>query len=169
MPILESENHFRKGLVALVDQRWEEASGHFHAAIQIEKQRCVKSPQMRYLSYYGLSLAQAHGATPQAIHACEAAVRRDFYNPDLYLNLGRVYLLAGKTTRALAVFEQGLALAPRHRAMRDELSKVDRRGRPPLPMLHRNHPLNYWLGRIRRSFGGGTTRSVPESRSTGVP
>ena len=132
MPILEAENHFRKGLVALVDQHCEEASEHFHAAIQIEKQRSSKSPQMRYLSYYGLSLAQAHGATPQAIHACEAAVRRDFYNPDLYLNLGRVYLLAGKTTRALATFEQGLALAPRHRALRDEMAKVDRRERPPV-------------------------------------
>lgn len=168
MPILEAENHFRKGLVALVDHKPQEAAGHFHAAIQIEKQRSAKTPQMRYLSYYGLSLAITHGATPEAVHACEASVRRDFYNPDLYLNLGRVYLLAGKTTRALATFERGLALAPKHRALRDELAKVDRRAAPPLPMLDRNHALNYWLGRVRAAFRGAHARRVPASRSAGV-
>lgn len=168
MPILEAENHFRKGLVALVDHKPQDAAGHFHAAIQIEKQRSVRTPQMRYLSYYGLSLAMSHGATPEAIHACETAVRRDFYNPDLYLNLGRVYLLSGKTTRALATLERGLALAPRHRALHDEVAKVDRRAAPPLPMLDRKHVLNYWLGRVRAALRGGQGRRVPSGRSVGA-
>ncbi len=168
MPILTAENHFRKGLVALVDQHPQEAAEHFHAAIQIEKQRSAKSPQMRYLSYYGLSLALVHGATPQAIQACETAVRRDFFNPDLYLNLGRVYQLAGKTTRALATFERGLALSPKHRALQDELSRLDRRGLPPLSMLSRKHPLNHWLGRLRASVRSLSFRR-PASRSLRVP
>src|SRR5262249_56470453 len=66
MPILSAENQFRQGLVALVDEDPKTAAERFRAAIQIERQRHVRRPQMRYLSYYGLSLALAHGPTQEA-------------------------------------------------------------------------------------------------------
>jgi tetratricopeptide (TPR) repeat protein len=104
---------------------------------------------MRYLSYYGLAMAQSRGATPEAVQACEAAARRDFYSPELLLNLGRVYLLAGKTTKALATFERGIAIAPNHKAMRAELDKVDRRQIRPIGLVPRDHPINKLLGKLR--------------------
>jgi len=55
------------------------ASELFQSAILIELQHGVRRPQMRYLSYYGLSRAQARGATPDTIQACETASRRDFF------------------------------------------------------------------------------------------
>ena len=152
MNILTAENHFRRGLTALVDGDATAASDHFQSAILTEVQRGVKRPQMRYLSYYGLSRAQAFGATPQSVQACETAARRDFFNPDLLLNLGRVYLLAGKTTKALVAFERGLELAPGHKALRAEFAKIDRRAAPPLGIVSRAHPLNKWLGRLRSSL-----------------
>ena len=153
MPLLSAENHFRKGLVALVEQKATEALSHFESAILIERQRGVARPQMRYLSYYGFALAGVHGATPEAVQACETAARRDFFNPDLLLNLGRVYLMAGKTTRALAAFERGLILSPKHSALAQEMTRWNRRKAPPLSMLPRTHPLNHWLGRLRSSVG----------------
>src|SRR5262245_15867886 len=165
MPILDAENHFRKGLVSLVDGDASEAATQFQSAIQIERQRGVASPQMRYLSYYGLSLARARGASTEAIQACEIAARRDFFNPDLLLNLGRVYLMAGKTTRALAAFERGLALAPNHAALRSELIRSERRQPPPLSVLRREHPLNRWLGKIRASLKPAAERREAPSRS----
>jgi len=152
MNILTAENHFRRGLTALVDGDATAASDHFQSAILTEVQRGVKRPQMRYLSYYGLSRAQAFGATPQSVQACETAARRDFFNPDLLLNLGRVYLLAGKTTKALVAFERGLELAPGHKGLRAEFTKIDRRAAPPLGIVSRSHPLNKWLGRLRSSL-----------------
>jgi tetratricopeptide (TPR) repeat protein len=149
MPILSAENSFRKGLVALVEGDPAAANCHFQAAILIERQHGVSRPQMRYLSYYGLALAQSRGATPEAVQACEAAARRDFYSPELLLNLGRVYLLAGKTTKALATLERGIAIAPNHKAMRAELEKVDRRQIRPLSLVPRDHPLNKFLGKLR--------------------
>src|SRR5262245_51468779 len=77
MPILSAENHFRQGLAALVDGDPNVAAEHFRTAIQIERQRHVRRPQMRYLSYFGLSLALAHGPTQESILACETAARRD--------------------------------------------------------------------------------------------
>jgi tetratricopeptide (TPR) repeat protein len=152
MHILSAENSFRRGLASLVDGDAASASEHFQSAILIEVQHGVKRPQMRYLSYYGLSRAQAFGATPQTIQACETAARRDFFNPDLLLNLGRTYLLAGKTTKAMSAFQRGLELAPSHKGLRAEYVKIDRREAPPLAIVSRSHPLNKALGKMRASL-----------------
>ncbi|HZN56138.1 MAG TPA: tetratricopeptide repeat protein [Candidatus Polarisedimenticolaceae bacterium] len=166
MAILSAENSFRKGLVALVEGDPAAATTHFQSAILIERQHGVARPQMRYLSYYGLTLAQSRGANPESIQACETASRRDFFNPDLLLNLGRVYLLAGKTTKALATFERGLAIAPGHKALRAEHAKVDRRSPPPLSMLSRTHPLNKLLGKTLAALRSHTPRWIGGSRAT---
>ena len=153
MPILSAENQFRQGLAAVVDGDPKTAAEHFRNAIQIERQRHVRRPQMRYLSYYGLTLAQANGPTQESILACETAARRDFFNPDLLLNLGKVYALAGLTTRALSTFERGLGLAPSSAPLRAELAKLDRRQTVPIRWLSRSHAANRTLGRMRSSVG----------------
>ena len=104
-------------------------------------------------SFILLSLALAHGPTQESILACETAARRDFYSPDLLLNLGKVYALAGLTTRALATFERGLALAPSSAPLRAELAKLDRRQPAPIRFLSRSHPANRALGKMRSSVG----------------
>jgi tetratricopeptide (TPR) repeat protein len=169
MPILSCEVHFRKGLVALSEERYAEAAEQFKQAIVIERQRSAPRPQMRYVSFYGLAQALADGATPEAIQACERAARLDSYNPDLQLNLGKVYLLAGNTTRALVSFERGLRLAPRHPVLIAAMAKVDRRGRSVLPFIKRSHPLNRWLGKLthtslsRSPHGHSRRRTVTPS------
>lgn len=160
MHILSAENSFRRGLAALFEGDAAGAAELFQAAILTEVQHGVKSPQMRYLSYYGLSRAQAFGATPQSIQACETAARRDFFNPDLLLNLGRVYLLAGKTTKALAAFHRGLELAPRHKGLLAEHKRIDRREPPPLGIVSRSHPLNKMLGKLRASLRARMPRRI---------
>ena len=154
MPIFSAEKSFRRGLLAITDGDPGAAANHFQSAIFIEVQHAVRRPQMRYLSYYGLSQSLAEGATPQTIQACETAARRDFFNPDLLLNLGRVYLLAGKTTKALATLQRGLELAPKHKGLLAEYTKIDRREAPPLSIVSRSHPLNKMLGKLRRSLRG---------------
>ena len=47
--------------------------------------------------------------------------RRD---PDLYLNLGRVYLEARQVGAALKAFEHGLRFAPTHRVLRREHERL---------------------------------------------
>jgi predicted Zn-dependent protease len=149
MNLEAAELHFHRGLTALAQNRIEQATLEFGWAVQLEREQRAVRPQMRYLSYLGLSLARAHGATPEAIRACETAARHDVLDPEMLLNLGRVYAMAGKTTRAITAFASGLALAPGHRALREELRRLDRRRTPPLPFLDRSHPLNRHLGRLR--------------------
>jgi len=167
MPIPSAERHFKKGLAALADGQPLEAVDCFLEAMQTEQRKRVRHPDMRYLSYYGLSLARAHRVTHAALEACSLAVRHEPESPVLLLNLGRVYLESGRKSSALDCFERGLRLAPNHRALKRERSRVERRAQPCLPFLDRQHPMNRRLGRVRESlrarWTGSSVALEPES------
>lgn len=165
MPIVSAENHFRRGLGALSEGEPSQAVVHFESAIRLEREHRVTRPQMRYLSYYGVSLAQARRATPDSVRACETAARVDFFNPDLHLNLGRVYLIAGKRSSALATLERARRMAPWHKGIQAELSRLNRRSSPPVVWLDRDHLLNQVLGRLRGRVHAVTSRWLVPRRS----
>ena len=137
---------FRKGLVAYGSRDYESAADLFHRALDIDRRQDIHRPDMRYLSFYGLSLAQAGLSTQMALQACRKAARQQPDSPVLYLNLGRVYLLLGRRDAARKTFEDGLKLAPRHESLRKELAPIDRRNKPIVPALSRSNPVNYALG-----------------------
>jgi len=167
MAILSAENAFRKGLGSLADDRPKEASEFFRKALELERQRSKSRLDMRYLSYYGLSLARAGLSTQIALQACRSAASRQCQDPVLLLNLGRVYLLTGRVSPALESFEKALALCPDHKIIRRELDSIDRRKRPVIPFLHRNSALNRWLGRARATRRGvAPAVGYPEMSST---
>lgn len=162
MTILSARNHFKTGLMAIVEGRHEDAVREFRAAVEIERERHVRHPQLRYLSYYGLSLALADRPTAEAIRACETALRREPEQPEYYVNLARVLARAGRTTRALETIERGLAVDPSHRGLLAERGRLDRRRRPPIVVLDRSHPVNRWLGKLRARCSPAL-RQAPES------
>jgi len=168
MPILSAENAFRKGLGAMAEKHPEKASVYFRQALDLERERSKSRLDMRYLSYYGLSLAQAGLSTQIALQACKTAVFKQTGDPLLLLNLGRVYLLIGKPVRAMEAFERGLRIAPEHKALRMELAKIDRRSRPTVPFLDRSNPLNRWLGQ-RRTQRKGAVSGIGYARLTEPP
>jgi tetratricopeptide (TPR) repeat protein len=158
-------------MAALADGRPLEAVDCFLEAMQIEQRLRVGRPDMRYLSYYGLSLAQAQRATHAALEACTLAVRHDPTQPVLFVNLGRVHQLAGRRSAALECFGRGLRLAPMDPALRREVASMERRCRPCLALFHRDHPLNRWLGRWRaarrsRAVGAGPALRPVSSATT---
>lgn len=148
MPILEAENAFKKGLCALVRQEAAQATVFFAHARSIERERGATPGQMRYVSYWGLSVALAERPTTEAIRACELAAATDAFNPDLQLNLGKVYLLAGKVQSARAAFLRGAGLAPEHPGLRKELARLEERGPALLPFAQRKR-LERTLGALR--------------------
>ena len=126
MPIVSAENNFKHGLEALIDQDYVEAAMHFRRAIDIEHQRRVNQPDMRYLSYYGLCRAKAHGKIQEGLHACKRAVRMRARDPEMFLNLGRVHLQARQAHSAFEVFRRGLEVEPGHTALRLEFERLER-------------------------------------------
>ncbi|MDH3626635.1 MAG: tetratricopeptide repeat protein [Acidobacteriota bacterium] len=157
MSILVAENNFKKGLAALVDDNHVEAAVFFRRALDVERQRHVRSPNMRYLSYYGLCLAKTNRPIGEAIHACRTAVRRETGDPELYLNLGRVFTLARRLREARETVDDGLKIAPDHDGLRNERDKISTRlGLRGGPVRRRRAGVR---GILRRLTGAAPTAS----------
>lgn len=166
MLVRSAEKSFERGLEALQAGRLREAMALFEAALEIEKRRGIAVPQPRYLSFYGLCLGLEAGRMREAIRICREATTLEFYNPDLYHNLGCLLLAAGKRKEAYEALSRGYALQPGHPGLRRELERMGRRRRPPLGFLPRSHPLNVLLGKLSR---GPSKRGRNASAGKGGP
>jgi tetratricopeptide (TPR) repeat protein len=142
-----AERSFRKGLVSVNHGDYVAGLAYFEAAIRLEKQRGV-APPPRLVSYYGVCLAEATDHLDEATEACERALEAEFYNPDLYLNLGRVYLIGGQREAAHRTFVGGLRLQGDHPGIRTVLRRMGLRRRPVVRFLGRSNPVNRLLGRL---------------------
>src|SRR6266705_570563 len=147
MDVSTSENSFRRGLRAVDRGAHLEALAYFEAAVQLARRLGAEAVPMKYLSYYGWCLAICSDRLDEAREFCEAAVRSEFYNPDAYWNLGRVYLKTGDRSLAFDTIVRGLR-------------RLGIRRKPVLPLFDRGHPVNRLLGRLRRSL----SRVAPSSR-----
>ncbi len=143
-----SENAFEKGMESVSRGDYMEALAYFEASIDLT-QGSRGLPPMRYLSYYGLCLAMASNRLKEAREICERAVEAEFYNPELYLNLGRVYLEYGDRQRAFSTFVRGLQLNRRHMGLIKQIRGLGFRRRPVLGFLSRQNPVNRLLGLLR--------------------
>ena len=133
MPSLSAENNFHRGLAALMDNNHSDAAVFFGRALDIERRCKPRHPESRYLSYYGFSVAKARRSTIEAIEACLLAVELDDNEPELWLNLGRVYCMAGLKSAGLDAFERGLQIDPTHADLLFERNDLDRRSTPSRP------------------------------------
>src|SRR2546426_3886883 len=107
MDVSTSENSFRRGLRAVDRGAHLEALAYFEAAVQLARRLGAEAVPMKYLSYYGWCLAVCSDRLDEARGFCEAAVRSEFYNPDAYWNLGRVYLKTGDRSLAFDTVVRG--------------------------------------------------------------
>jgi tetratricopeptide (TPR) repeat protein len=151
MLVHTAEESFQKGLSAFEAGRGREAMAFFEAAIELERRLGGGPPQARYLSLYGLCLGTVGRRRYKGIQFCREAVGLEHYNPDMYCNLGRVLLAAGRRKEAHQAFLRGLRIQSNHREIIQALKGMGIRRRPPLPFLARSNPLNVYLGRMRGS------------------
>jgi tetratricopeptide (TPR) repeat protein len=162
-PAASSETTFRSGMAALERRDFKNAIALFQQAIEQERQEGTKNPRMKYVSYLGYTLTLLHGRSEEGLKLCEQAVKREFFDPDLYCNLGMVYLRNRQKKEAFAAFRKGLGIKPGHRRILDELARYDQRDHPVFGFLPRTHPVNVLAGRLRfrlRSLfaGNGASR-----------
>lgn len=163
MLVRPAEESYRRGVEALMAGKTLQAMALFEAAIELERKYGVTRPQARYLSYYGLCLGSEGGRRREGVRFCREATQLEFYNPDLYLNLGRVLLSAGDRRAAHAALIDGYRLQPGHPAIVREMKRMGLRRRPPIPFLARGNPLNVLLGRLTR--GGTRPRDASEEET----
>lgn len=144
---------FQRGLEALEQKQYQQAISLFQSAIEQDRQEGTGGgPKMRHLSYLGLALNLSQGRSEEGLKLCEQAARRDFFDADVFCNLGIAYLRNRQKKPAFNAFRKGLALKPKHRRIMEELGRVERRESPVLKVLPRGHSLNVFLGKLRYRF-----------------
>lgn len=143
------EEAFKCGLACLEQRTFQQAASYFQAAIDIEQKASGKNTGMKYLSFLGLALNFAQGRSEEGLRMCEQAAKREFFDADVFCNLGIVYLRNRQRGPAFAAFQRGLALKPRHRRILEEMSRYERRSTPTFPFLSREHTLNVLFGRLK--------------------
>ena len=139
---------FKECLKHLRDGHPDEALLHARRALGV----APKNPF--YLSYTGLLAAMAEQRFGDAESLCREAVGMKHNHAQLYLNLADVYIQAGRTSEAVATLEKGLISAGRDFRIRRALEKLGVRLEPVFAFLHRSHPVNRPLGRLRHRFAG---------------
>lgn len=149
-----AEDSFNRGMDAWRAGQRLEALALFEAAIELERRVGARQIQPRYLSWYGLCLTLERKRGHEGIYFCREATAREQYNPDLYLNLARACLAAGRRREAHEAIEAGLQLHPDHDGILKLRRDMGARRRPALPFLPRGHALNVLLGRMRTSRAG---------------
>jgi tetratricopeptide (TPR) repeat protein len=137
--------YFTKGLEALAREEWTAALSCFEKASRI-----LNIPV--HNSFLALCIARERGQFKKAISLCSEALDAEPGNPLHYLNLGKIYLLQGKAREAIEILRRGLSQEANEQIIA-ELKRLGTRQPPPLPFLHRDNPLNKYLGVIFTKIG----------------
>jgi len=103
-------------------------------------------------STLGVAIVLGNRDFESARALCESAAKQEFFNPDLYLNLARVYLAVGRRPEALRYLRRGQMIDPGHAAIRDAIAELGMRRLPIVPFLPRRHVVNRMLGSVRSLF-----------------
>ena len=148
-PIDAGMNEFKECLRNLRD-------GHPDRKVWLHVRRALgiapKNPF--YLSYTGLLAAMAEKRFGDAETLCQEALSMRHNHAQLYLNLAEVYQQSGRPSEAIETLEKGMVSAGRDFRIRRALEKLGTRRDPVLGFLHRSHPLNRTLGRLRHRLNG---------------
>lgn len=140
METSHSEEWFARGVEALGHGQVYLARTCFENAVRGEKHPAASS-------YLALCQAKTRGKFSDAIALAREAIVREPDNPVLYQNLGRIYQLAGMRMEAVEVLREGVRRGAGEAAVA-ELHRIGTRKPPPFRRLHRNHPLNKYVGKL---------------------
>jgi tetratricopeptide (TPR) repeat protein len=113
-----AEEHFKRGIEFFKKEDYWSAKDSFRWATRLTPQNA------KYWSYYSLSMTKLPGMIIEAENAILEAIKLAPNNTSYYINLGTIYLKAGKIKRAHSQFEKALKLDPSSERARQGLNKT---------------------------------------------
>jgi tetratricopeptide (TPR) repeat protein len=150
----------RRGVELCRDGKWERGFRELCQVANADRQG-EKLPSVFY-SYLGYGLARYEKRFTDGEKLCKKAIDIEFYQPENYANLARLYSLRGMRKEAVEAVRKGLQVDSTHEELRSMLTELGVRRKPVLSFLSRDHPLNRMLGRMRHDL----TRSGRSKKST---
>jgi len=142
---INPEALFKKGLESLARNEWTSALACFEKATGL-----LNIPI--HNSFLALCIARERGQTNKALALCRETLEAEPDNSILYLNMGKIYLMQGKTEEAIEILRKGLTQGTNEQIIA-ELGRIGTRRPQPLSFLSRDNPLNKYLGIILSRLG----------------
>ncbi|NNF08167.1 MAG: hypothetical protein HKN21_15490 [Candidatus Eisenbacteria bacterium] len=139
---------FQAGMVLLNKKETKQAVIAFRGAHEASPDEAL------YMSFLGLSMALARQNRREAIALCEKAARRQFFQSEIFYNLGRVYLIAGQREKAQIAFREGVNLDETNPDNMRALEGMGVRRSPFFRFLPRSHKLNRYAGIAMKKIAG---------------
>jgi tetratricopeptide (TPR) repeat protein len=130
--------------------QWEDGLLHLRRVHRAEETGVLKGdlPPL-YYSYFGLGIAQYEKRLREGQQLCQRAAARAFFQPEAYLNLALVSMLAADRREAVAAIRKGLAIDPGNVRLQRLSERLGARQRPILRIFSRDNFLNRIFGRWR--------------------
>jgi tetratricopeptide (TPR) repeat protein len=126
--------------------------GYYKAALKcFEEENCYML-RPSATSYYALCIAHVRKDYENAISLCITALKREFFSPGIYVNLGRILIVSDRKAQALKAFRKGLSIDDTHPGIVRELNAMGVRRRPLIPYFSRENPVNKLFGLLTRRF-----------------
>lgn len=138
---------FERGIRAFEQARYDEAREQLQLCIDADPEHA------RARSYLGVCLAVCERRFEEAVALCTTASKQEFFNPEVYLNLARVYLHFGFKAEGRRFLLRGQMIDPGNGPIQSELDRLGRRVEPVLRFLPRRHFVNRWLGSAKHALG----------------
>ncbi len=139
----ESREHFNKASKMIVRGEYAAASVLIQEALKISPDNPL------YLSCMGLCVGM-QGNTFAGERMCRKAMGMvKSPSATFNVNLGKILLKQGNREGARNCFTKAYALDNTNSPAALELSRMGVRKKPVLSCVHRNHPLNIYLGKLR--------------------
>jgi tetratricopeptide (TPR) repeat protein len=100
-------------------------------------------------SFYGVCVAMVKRRYAEAAKYCNISLKSNFMDPDHHTNLALVYLERNDREDAIKNLHAGLRIQRHNKRIKMILDRIGRRSPPVITFLHRDNPLNVWLGKRR--------------------
>ncbi|MCP4037453.1 MAG: hypothetical protein GY733_10990 [bacterium] len=151
-PCSRADGSFEQGLELFAHDRHAEALARFQAAHNANPEHA------RARSYLGVCVAISERRFEDAVALCTSASKQEFFNPEVYLNLARVYLHFGFKVEGRRFLLRGQMIDPANEQIAAVLATLGQRVEPVLRFLPRRHFVNRWLGTAKHVLASGRQR-----------
>ncbi len=105
-----------------------------------------------FYSYLGYGIARYERRVKEGLALCQHSIKVQFYEPENYVNLARVYLLARNRRKAVDALTRALKLNATHPGATALAREIGWRRPPVIPFLSRDNFLNRLLGKMRHQL-----------------
>ncbi|HBG07476.1 MAG: hypothetical protein A2075_11905 [Geobacteraceae bacterium GWC2_58_44] len=141
----DGEKLFGRALEAL-------AAGETTSALALLERALKLVDNPSWHSYLGYCIAKERGQVRKGTELCIASLTLEPENPDHYLNLAKVHVIAAQKSEALSVLRQGMSVGgnPEILAL---LELLGTRKPPVLSFLSRDNIMNKVLGKLLGRMG----------------